>query len=225
MYGYIYKITNLINNLIYIGQHKAKAFDEKYWGSSVWLSLDIQKLGKENFKREVLAWVENKQEANLLERKWIAELNATDPAVGYNRAKGGGGTEIGGIVKILNIITSETMLVKHTELEKYLANGWRQITKADWNKKWKQDHPERVKELKKRWREKYPEKVKEQSKKAAKKYYETHSTDQQDKYKKYYENNKEYFKEYYKEYYKDEAHKEAHRLASKKCLEKKLKGN
>ena len=37
MYGYIYITTNLINNKIYIGQHKSKNYDKKYLGSGLLL--------------------------------------------------------------------------------------------------------------------------------------------------------------------------------------------
>jgi hypothetical protein len=32
MYGYVYITTNLINNKIYIGQHKSETFDSEYIG-------------------------------------------------------------------------------------------------------------------------------------------------------------------------------------------------
>lgn len=43
MYGYIYKTTNLINNKIYIGQHKHEKFDIKYFGSGYALVNAIKK--------------------------------------------------------------------------------------------------------------------------------------------------------------------------------------
>lgn len=52
MYGYIYKTTNLINNKIYIGQHKVKEekIDNSYYGSGKLIIQAIKKYGKENFK-------------------------------------------------------------------------------------------------------------------------------------------------------------------------------
>ena len=46
MFGYIYKTTNLINNKIYIGQHKSEKFEpNKYIGSGVVLLKAINKYG------------------------------------------------------------------------------------------------------------------------------------------------------------------------------------
>lgn len=61
MYGYIYKTTNLINNKIYIGQHKSDRFDESYFGSGKLLKQAIQKYGKENFIVIMLDICDSKQ--------------------------------------------------------------------------------------------------------------------------------------------------------------------
>ena len=55
MYGYIYKTTNLINGLIYVGQHKATKFEpNRYMGSGNNIKAAIKEFGKENFKCELL---------------------------------------------------------------------------------------------------------------------------------------------------------------------------
>ena len=55
MYGYIYKTTNLVNNKIYIGQHKAYKFMKRmYLGSGIKLKAAIKKYGRKNFTCELL---------------------------------------------------------------------------------------------------------------------------------------------------------------------------
>lgn len=82
--GFVYKITNLKNQKIYIGKKtltfcrtksvkgvkkkvKLASDWEKYYGSSKWLLEDIKILGKENFKREILRICFSKSEANYFE--------------------------------------------------------------------------------------------------------------------------------------------------------------
>ena len=71
-YGYVYKTTNLINNKIYIGQHKwtGHEIDPKYLGSGKILKEAIKTYGKENFKCEILEWCESFDELNKRERYW-----------------------------------------------------------------------------------------------------------------------------------------------------------
>lgn len=87
MYGYIYKTTNLINNKIYIGQHKSETFEpHKYIGSGTLLQKAIKKYGLENFKCELLEECESTEELNKKEVFWISELKPE-----YNISEGGTG--------------------------------------------------------------------------------------------------------------------------------------
>ena len=100
-YGFVYLITNLLNGKMYVGRkyffsqrtlpplkgkvrkrRTKKPSDWKtYWSSSKILQEEIEKYGKENFKREILSLHPNKGETNYAE---LAEqvirdvLNATD---------------------------------------------------------------------------------------------------------------------------------------------------
>jgi len=85
-YGYVYLITNLTNNRKYIGKKlfwfkklkvikgKRKRFKtesdwQSYWSSSDELKRDVEILGEQNFKREILHICKNKGTCNYLEAK------------------------------------------------------------------------------------------------------------------------------------------------------------
>jgi len=87
-YHYVYKTTNLINGKYYIGVHSSSRVDDGYLGSGTALVKALQKHGEENFKREILEFVDTAEE------KWVAEIRyvtlevVKDPN-SYNQAPGG----------------------------------------------------------------------------------------------------------------------------------------
>lgn len=101
--AYIYKITNLINNKIYIGQTVDSVeyrLQEHIWDAYRWernpnkkfnsrLYPAIIKYGEHNFKIEVIHAVANPEDLNSLEQYYINQLQARDPKIGYNIAEGG----------------------------------------------------------------------------------------------------------------------------------------
>ena len=89
MYGYIYKITNLINGKIYIGQHKHNRLDNSYLGGGVKLRNAFKKYGKKNFVKEILEECETWEMLNEREIYYIALYDSTNPEIGYNLEFGG----------------------------------------------------------------------------------------------------------------------------------------
>jgi len=93
-YFYIYKIINLINNKIYIGQRSSKILhelDTKYMGSGKIIKRAINKHGIENFIKEIIEICESKEQLNEREIYWIEFYQSRNPEIGYNLTKGGGG--------------------------------------------------------------------------------------------------------------------------------------
>lgn len=86
----IYKTTNKFNGKVYIGQKFGYA-RPGYLGSGKLLKIAIKEHGKGGFTRETLATAQNQEDADRLERKYIAEFNSTDRATGYNITVGGNG--------------------------------------------------------------------------------------------------------------------------------------
>jgi hypothetical protein len=73
MYFYVYKITNLINDNIYIGVHKTNNLEDGYLGSGKILSHAIEKHGKENFKKEIISFFASYEEALEHEKSIVNE--------------------------------------------------------------------------------------------------------------------------------------------------------
>ena len=87
---YIYKITNLINGKIYVGQTSRTPeirFSEHVHADS-YIGSAIRKYGRANFKIEVLEECESKKELDNREQYWIARFESMGPN-GYNLTEGG----------------------------------------------------------------------------------------------------------------------------------------
>lgn len=92
MYGYVYITTNLINDRIYIGQHKGDKLDPKYIGSGKILKQAIDKYGRENFKTEILFFCEDKKSLNDKEIEIISSYKDKGFDL-YNITLGGDGLD------------------------------------------------------------------------------------------------------------------------------------
>ncbi|MDU5101134.1 MAG: GIY-YIG nuclease family protein [Clostridium butyricum] len=96
IYGTIYKVTNLVNGKVYIGQTtNKKGFDGRYCGSiknthNEHLKSAIEKYGINKFKVDKqidLAF--SKDELDAKERSWIAIYKSNNGNFGYNYRDGG----------------------------------------------------------------------------------------------------------------------------------------
>ena len=91
----VYKITNKLNNKVYVGQTsrtmKERIKDHKKTKNSL-VGKDIRLLGIENFSIEILEEVSTREEAYQKEIEWIAKCDCLIPK-GYNQCKGGVATE------------------------------------------------------------------------------------------------------------------------------------
>ena len=71
-YG-LYKITNLVNGKMYIGQHVTDNLEDGYMGSGHRLKCAIKKYGIENFRKEWLGFYEDQDELDYMERVFVDE--------------------------------------------------------------------------------------------------------------------------------------------------------
>lgn len=100
--GYIYKITNIINNKIYIGlttqtveerwrQHVSSAFYKKSKNYNEVFKKAIRKYGDNSFKIEIIDNSDNLEELKEKEKYWIKQYNCcyANGGIGYNGTEGG----------------------------------------------------------------------------------------------------------------------------------------
>ena len=103
-YGYVYRITNLVNGHDYVGRkyfntvrklkplmgfkRKRKVIKEtdwkEYWGSSKRFLEDIEKHGKHNFKREIICLCDTRGQTNYMEAKIQFEEDVLIKENNYN---------------------------------------------------------------------------------------------------------------------------------------------
>ncbi len=117
--GYVYKIINLINGKWYIGSRRCKNLEEakkdNYFGSGKALKSAILKYKKENFKKQILCFVED---AYFYENLILLGLNAAEDRNSYNLKNGAIGNSIGDFSGNKNGFYNK----KHTEESKALQS-------------------------------------------------------------------------------------------------------
>lgn len=87
---YLYQITNLVNNKIYVGVHKTQNLNDGYMGSGKVILRAIQKHGTNNFRKDILEYFDSYQDALAREKEIVTEefLSRKDT---YNLRRGGHG--------------------------------------------------------------------------------------------------------------------------------------
>ncbi len=94
LYNYVYKITNKINNKIYIGCHQTNDLDDGYMGSGKYINRAYCKYGIDSFTKEILDFYPDvssmfEAEASIVSREFVKE------DTNYNLAVGGHGGFMG----------------------------------------------------------------------------------------------------------------------------------
>ncbi len=69
----IYKITNIVNNKIYVGKHSTNDLNDNYMGSGKYIKMAITKYGIDNFIKEILFVFDNEKEAYDMEKQIVNE--------------------------------------------------------------------------------------------------------------------------------------------------------
>lgn len=99
----VYRVTNVINNKLYIGITKERYLSHRFWAhanrgrsAGAYLHWSIQKHGKENFLMELLYEYDTPEEAKKKEVELIAELQLNryryPSGIGMNLTDGGDGS-------------------------------------------------------------------------------------------------------------------------------------
>lgn len=119
MFGYIYKTTNRLNGMMYIGKHKWPKFDESYYGSGKVILEAIEKHGIENFDHEMLVSAESKEELDAAEMRLITEYRQKYGDKMYNQAAGGDG---GDVFRYADDDTRKAFVEKMTQINRTRCN-------------------------------------------------------------------------------------------------------
>ena len=85
----VYKITNIRNNLVYIGTHSGSA-DDNYMGSGKYIRKAIKTFGKQMFRKDIICYCKTEAEAATIESVFVTKdfIRRRDT---YNATVGGGG--------------------------------------------------------------------------------------------------------------------------------------
>jgi group I intron endonuclease len=88
MKNFLYKITNLINQKVYVGVHSTDNINDGYMGSGKQIQAAIKKYGILNFKKEILEYFDTEDQMYLKEAQ-VVDINFVNDRTTYNMTLGG----------------------------------------------------------------------------------------------------------------------------------------
>lgn len=124
MHYTIYKITNLLNNMIYIGQHRTYDINDNYMGSGILISNVVKKYGVLNFRKDILFDFDTFEEMNAKEGE-LVNVAFVERSDTYNLTVGGyadKGYSTRGKKLVNNGI--EQKMVHIANIPLYINEGW-----------------------------------------------------------------------------------------------------
>lgn len=105
MFYTVYRVTNLINNKVYVGAHSTNDLNDKYMGSGKLIIKAIRKYGSENFTKDILYIFDNENDMFQKEQEIVNEWFVKQTN-NYNLRQGGLGN-IRGFNTYYNTVTEE----------------------------------------------------------------------------------------------------------------------
>ena len=150
--AYIYKTTNNLTGIIYIGQTERLSSESMgYLGSGSKLKQAIKKFGRKNFTKEIL---EDDIDTILLNEReiyWIEFYNSIDPNIGYNVTRGGSFLDKSALLKSVFSRDDMKEMIKKKNLALWENEEYRKrVTDANlktWSTSEKRnEHSDRMKE-------------------------------------------------------------------------------
>jgi len=124
MFYYLYQITNIVNNKIYVGVHKTEDMNDGYMGSGKVIKQAIEKYGIDNFRKNILETFEDSKSMYAREKEIVTNDFIMREDV-YNLRRGGFGgfdfinsnPELFLTEKRLNSLMSQQEALKHWKIK------------------------------------------------------------------------------------------------------------
>lgn len=96
MFHTVYKTTNIIDGMFYIGKHSTTNINDSYLGSGKYITRAIKKYGRENFIKEILFVFDDEEECLLKESEILSSIEIPSSSC-YNICPVGTGQKQAGI--------------------------------------------------------------------------------------------------------------------------------
>ena len=136
MYYTVYKITNLIDNKIYIGVHITSNLNDDYMGSGKILIRSVKKYGIQNFKKEILFIFDSPKDMFEKESEIVNEEFVKRPDTYNIKCGGHGGWDYVNILGLNYTVEKNNRITGFKNVDPEVRKQWIEITKYKIKQNW-----------------------------------------------------------------------------------------